>query len=278
VSGWGRAIRSAAEHVMSEQRDKLGPPPTPEELAAYVEGTLSAADRERVEEAIAADPAVARTVLDLESFPEVEPAPEWEGLEEPDAGGWQRLRDRLAAEGFFAAPVAPVASPERVARPAPRPAPSPFSPRAARFGFALAAGFALTTLALGVLVAWLLAARSPGAGVRRNPVVASLLPEGEVERGGAQEAVTVPPGAEAIVLSLALLEAPEHPSLRLEVFDAAERRVWAVGGLEPTAHGGVRVDLPRDLLAAGAYRLELVAAAGGRRVPLATYRLRLVFE
>ena len=60
-----RELIAGARRAMAEERRRLGEPPTPEELIAYAEGTPGAGERERIEAFAAADPDVARTLLDL---------------------------------------------------------------------------------------------------------------------------------------------------------------------------------------------------------------------
>ena len=270
----GRELIAGVRRTMAEERRRLGEPPTPDELIAYAEGTLPESERGRIEAFTTADPQVARTLIDLESFPEVEPAAAGEELSEDElAAGWEDLRDGLREAGVL--PGEPAA----VGPPAPPP-----GRRGAALGSRagqLAAVLAVTTVGLGLYVAGLhLSGRVGGPGPPRlNPVVKSLLPVGAggERSSGEVEAVALPPTSDSLVLILSVLEAPATPGIRLEVYDASGRRVWQTGGLVRNPDGTFSVDLPRGLLAPGRYRLELVGTDGRHR-PIATYELDLAIE
>ena len=263
-------LGQAALDVMADDPRPHGAPPAPDELIEFVEGTLAPAARLRVEAAAVGDPAVARALAALRSYPEGEGE---EALRTPAERAEDRaaLRARLVAEGV----LPPLGGAGRGVRAA-----SWWS------GARLAAGFAAAAVvALGSYVAWLHGSGRVGApggpsAPRPNAVVEPLLPEeAGGERGGeVPGAARLRPEDGALVLLLALVDSEEFRAYRLEVQDAAGRAVLSVDGLSPQPNGTVTIALPHELLESSRYRLELLDAAGGRQTPVATYRLDLVVE
>lgn len=261
----GPEMGDAARELMAGERQRLGAAPSPEELIAYADGTLPAADRERVEDAVAADPEVARAVAALRELPEAEPGGLGEG--EP-AAGWEELRGRLAATGFF--------DREAAARPVGRPRRRAWS----RAALGLAAVAAAALLAVGF---WAGSRWGAGAGrgahlARLNPQIFTLAAEGEVARGAGSRRETLREGSEAVVLVLPLLDAGDFEDYRAAVTAAGGRTVWESAGLRPSESGAFTVELPAALLEPGVYRVTLRGEGPGRSETLAAYPLELVVE
>jgi hypothetical protein len=84
----------------------------------------------------------------------------------------------------------------------------------------------------------------------------------------------IPPDARQVTLVLTLLDAGDHAGYRVEV---RERRggqlVFGVGGLRWRPELGFRLDVPRELLPPGSYRVELFGIDRGRETDLAKYGL-----
>src|SRR4051812_26538364 len=97
--------------IVAERRNKVGPPPTDDELFAFMRGELSAEDESRVRELLLAYPELARAIA--EPFPEddggvlseIEMKSHWNALQKRihgDAGSrnvraWQWMSAALAA-------------------------------------------------------------------------------------------------------------------------------------------------------------------------------------
>ena len=89
-------LDGALKAIMAAKREELGGPPTPEELLAYRDGTLDPVAREELEAKLAVYPDAARTLADIASFPNVEPAPGTPVLSEEDVEArWQALKKLL---------------------------------------------------------------------------------------------------------------------------------------------------------------------------------------
>jgi hypothetical protein len=263
-------LARAALDVMADDRRPRRAPPAPDELIGFVEGTLAPEARHRVAAAAAGDPAVARALAALRDYPEGrgEEAPRTPAERVEDRAA---LRARLVAEGV----LRPLGGARRP------PATAPWW-RGAR----LTAGLATAAVvALGSYIVFLHGTGRVGppggpSAPRPNAVVEPLLPVAAGgERGGeAPGAVRLRPQDVDLVLLLALVDSGKHRVLRLEVFDAVGRAVLGVGELSPQPDGTVTVAVPRERLASGRYRLELLGVTGARRTPVASYRLDLVVE
>ena len=269
---------------MAARLEELGGPPTPEELLAYRDGRLSPEERERMEARIAADPDAARALIDLEAFPDIEPAPGVPELSDEDlAAGWQAFRQRLPdrAAPRTETPVVPLASPGPATRPAVSRPSSPAGPARRRWAPALrlAAG-----ILFGIVVGW--GAGRTGWKDRNvqvasrpaiNPLVIELSPDGAGLRS-APEVIELPADSEVLVLTLGSdgREGREFPAYEAEGFDESGRKVWKREGLRPTDVGTFGLTLPRGAMQPGRYRIDLYGRDRGERQLLATYPLRLL--
>jgi hypothetical protein len=270
--------------LQAEARERLAAPPSPEEILAYHEGRLDPAARLAVEEGIAAFPESGRLLRDLARFPEVEPDA---GVAVPsddeiDARWRQfqaaRRRPAGSAAGGRAA-VAPAEDP-----PAPRLAPiTPLpirrepsridAPRRRRWPVALALA---ATLLLGLGLGYLLAPRETRPAGRVNLALAALAPQSEMTSRGAEATdLEVPAAADGVLLSIGY-GGSARPLYTLSVHDPRGRRILHRGDLAPDDSGTFLVELPRELLTPGRYRLELTAS--GEAEPLAVYDLDLIFR
>jgi hypothetical protein len=83
------------ERMMEEQRQRLGPPPTAEELEAYENGTLPAEEEERVRALLVCYPALARTLV-RRPEPETPQPGDGDYLSKDEVTkDWQSLRKRI---------------------------------------------------------------------------------------------------------------------------------------------------------------------------------------
>lgn len=250
------------------RRRREGEPPTPEELTAYRDGRLSGEERRRVEEKIAAHPDAARTVLDLASFPEVEPAPGVRTVtSEEVADDWCSLRRKMARERSGAGADVAVPESRRAAVPS---APPPSIARV--WGRAAAL---LLALGLGVLAGLLMQPAAPVGEPDAATGLTVLVPRDAASvRGTAGPAIEADRG-QILILDAAGVDA--YPAYDLVLRDAAGERRWSTEGTRPNAQGLVSVTLPESYLPPGAYRVEL-HRPGGAAPPLAVYAFQVVPE
>jgi hypothetical protein len=250
---WRRSLREAmAERAMRHRR------PEPDELIDYLEGRLSAAEREEIEEAAAHHPEVARELAELAAFPGTDPDAGVPPLGEDElTASWQRFRPRLASL---------------------RPSSPPARRATVRWTLAHAAAlfFFLTTLAL--LVALARDTFAPPAPLP-NVAVAELSPVGEeVRRADGEPTVRLATEAQPLLVVLALAEAREFPAYRLTLTTASGESLWRTDELHRFDDGTFRLLLPRQLVAEGRYRLELFGRGDDGDVPLARYELSVETE
>ena len=258
-------LRAAARRAMTTL---AGPShPEPGELLSYHAGELGDSERERVLNHLAACPECTRVVLDMASFPELEPRDPQLARSDEDADAlWQQMRQRLRDED----------APAPVLHPRPQ-APS----RGWRPGFSQMLAAALVLLTLGLSWALLSERRAvrDAAAPRLNLLVAELAPVADAGSRGEAEDVRLPPGSDGVFLSLALVEPRDFASYELEAVSENDgRTVWRSSDLQKNPQGIFAIDLPHGFLPAGAYRLELRGLDRDRREPLATYRLTLEYE
>lgn len=228
--------------------DDLKTHPAPEELLDYHLCDLAAADRERIQDHLVLCEACSRTVLDLGSFPDVEPAREADRLTEFElAADWKRFRERT-----FAQPVRSAARP--------------------RLAWALAASLLIAALGLSVWGARLREQVRELSGPRADVFVADLVPLGSEVRGPeAGEVVRVPAWADRVLLILNLAGRPAYPEYEVRVLGPGGSAVWSRRGLRPSADGTFALEVPAGLLEGGAHRIRLL----GGSEPVAEYGVRL---
>jgi hypothetical protein len=253
-------LQSALRTLAEEARREAGPHPGAEELLAYHQGGLAAAERERLQDHLALCRACARTVLDLAAFPEVAdrrgdpPLPR-----ERIAAAWERL-ERDAAP----APVVPFA----------RRRPAAWLP------YAAAAALLVATVGLAYRAERLERQVRDLAGPRVNVQVGDLLPLGEAaERsGGEGQRLRLAPGTERLLLLLDVADPGSFPEYRVEIARAGGGVVWSHGGLRHDAAGRFTVELPRRLLPPGAYTLTLYGLGDLPATRLARYAVQVEGE
>lgn len=244
-------LRERTEELQAEARRRLGAPPSPDDLLAYQEGRLAAADRLRVEEGVAAFPEAAGLLRDLARFPDVRPDP---GVAvPPDAevdARWRDFRERRHG-----------ARPEATTRPHP-------AGRWLRLAAVIVASAGLGLLAGIFLVP---------ERARINLALASLSPAGEEGSRGPGERLRIPASAGGVLLSLGYAPGGAGaPPFELTIRSAEGGIVWSRGGLTPSPGGPFLVDLPADLFEDGRYRLELAVPGAG--APAAVYDLHVEVE
>ncbi len=227
--------QDALDGMTAEDRRRLGPPPTAEEVAAYMNGTLPAGEEARVRELLVAHPELARTLT--MPFPDDdEPLPEL---------------DRHWAE--FQTRVAP---------------PRAESGRVLQFWRAAAALAAVLAVDFGALF-W--RAQSRLDEPRAAWQIAVLEMDGH--RGPAGPATVIRPAGESLMLVVPLIGTSPYREYRLDL-TSGERTLWRSDTLrrddETTSFS---IDVPSSFLEPGRYRVELYGVDGEREEKLGTYSM-----
>ncbi|HJW93785.1 MAG TPA: hypothetical protein VJ901_09215 [Thermoanaerobaculia bacterium] len=226
--------------IVAERRNKVGPPPTDDELFAFMRGELSAEDESRVRELLLAYPELARAIA--EPFPEddggvlseIEMKSHWNALQKRihgDAGSrnvraWQWMSAALAA-------------------------------------------------ALVVAVVGLVRFHNQSIAPRvATDAPQLLLPDGQ--RSTSSEFPVLNADGDSYVLLASLINPPSFQSFRLELIDqSSSRTIWSSRNLQRPANDTFQLVVPRSFLASGKYRLEVYGVNGERQELLATYRMRV---
>jgi hypothetical protein len=136
-------------------------------------------------------------------------------------------------------------------------------------GYALAAGFLVTSVGLGIRVAIL----SGELGALRRPRV--NIPIVNLEPAGFTRGDRSPAAVAAAHPAVVILNPPRFPvagSYGVEVVAPDGRRLWTGAGLLPTAAGNFHLELPENLLAPGEVRIRLLQ---GRDEVVAEFALRV---
>ncbi len=249
-SDWAAAYRE----LLADGRQRLGEPPTTEEIVAYAHGELPPAEASRVQEYLALHPELARALA--EPVPESdrgEPgAPDFLSAEEI-ASDWTALQARL--------------EPARPRRP----------------GVWRPLALAASLLAIVSSGLYLQAQREVSRLARElrepraNPEHRMLLPDGD--RGAAEPDILLPAAADQFLLKPALVGHPDFADYRLKIIDISGREprvVWDRTGLRRLSDDTFELWVTRDFLSSKEYRLELYGIDESRKETLlAKYTLRL---
>jgi hypothetical protein len=263
-------LRATARVLAAAKRGDFHP--SPEDLESYQAGSLGRQQAHRVLRHLAVCPECARTVLDLDSFPEIEPADPRRAVTAAAVGErWTRFERRLRQE------PAPARQPSQLGARLVAWLTFPWrSPSLARAAVAL-----LLVVTAGL--SWTLLSqrqRSAASGAPRlNLALAELGPLADSGPRGDVSAVRLSAGADGVVLVLALLDPRVFPTYAVEIVaEASGATVFASRALQKNSEGTFTVELARDFLAAGTYRIDVRGIDGSRQQPLASYRLELVLE
>jgi hypothetical protein len=228
---------------------------SPQDLLDYHAGDVTGDERERIQDHLALCSVCARALLDLESFPIIEPLREEDRLSDPAlAAEWRRFEERTRAIPF-----------SRSAKKAVRT--SPWLP------LALAASL-LAVLGLSV---WAGLLRRDLSAPRVDVYVADLTPHEESrERSAAgEDGIRVPDWAHRILLILNLTKVPPFPEYRVEIVPLGREVVWDRRGIRPNPDGNFTLEVPRRLLAAAPHRVRLYGLHGNASTLVAEYRVRI---
>ena len=255
--------------MAAEARQRLDQHPSPDTLIAYEAAELPEPEASGVRAHLAVCRDCARTVLDLSSFPDIEPAPGVEPLSaQEEESHWRRVLERIAHEE--SAESSGEASGEE---------PGSRGGHGRRPLQLLAAVLAVASLALGLWVVRLERQEAARGGPSANVHVAELTPLGS-SAVRSEQVIRVPAGMRSVLLLLALADLRAFDEYRLTVRrDGPEGEVaWEREGLVRGPQGDFSVLVPRDALPAGRYRLVLEGVTGEGSETLAQYDLRIEYE
>jgi hypothetical protein len=119
----------------------------------------------------------------------------------------------------------------------------------------------LAVVGLSVWVAGLHRRLDQLSGPRTGVFVADLLPEEVDQRRGAGEEVRAPRWADRLLLLLNLADPRTYPSYRAEVTGPEGERVVVLPDLHRSPSGLLALEIPRQLLTPGRYRILLYGEA-----------------
>ena len=262
---------SALVQTVAER--ERGDHPDPDVLLSHALGELDAASAEEVVAHLGQCPECTRAVLDLSSFPALEPA---DGVAAVGEDEVEALWQSVSKEVGLSSDSAVTASPS--------PAPIRSFDRWIRIA---AVFFFATTM---ILLALLLGDRGAGEDddgkewsstqVGLNVPILPLRPmgEGPVDRSSPEvERRAVAPTAEGILLQLRYPELSPHPSYQA-VLRLDDREIYSTRDLERTPEGLLTLSLPREVLAPGLLTVELSGIVDGATTPLGTFAVKLGFD
>lgn len=225
---------AAAEELMARERERLGGPPTPEEVVAYSRGELSDEQAERVRALLVHYPQLTDVLT--------EPPPVDDGVltDEEVAQDWAKLRARLAS-----APAPIVAHPLFTMT----------------HVLAIAASLAIVFVALLFVqsrrnqVRLISELDEPGLGQRH--IVMPIIGRRGVSL---PRPYPLPSDEKLYWIAPALLGEPHHAVYGLDIFDvrvSPPRRIWSNRNLAVKPSDEFEVAIPRTLLDPGIYRLDV---------------------
>ncbi|MCP4656634.1 MAG: hypothetical protein GY856_14570 [bacterium] len=256
-------LRGAILAEADEARQRLGTHPSPDQLLAYQEGELAAEDQEGVQDHVALCRDCARVVLDLESFPDVEPVREDDRVSDWQvAAEWRRLeaRDEISP---------PVKSSPR------RSWPMLFSPG---FAYAMAASILMAALGLGSWVIQLRGRIDDLSQPRVNVFLSDLIPQKAGLERGPGDAIRVPAWTDRVLLLLNLADIRSFSGYFVEISDRDGRTLWSNREIRRSPDGNFTVGVHRRFLPAGRYRIALYGLEGEARTLVATYTMDIEYE
>jgi Putative zinc-finger len=244
-----RELAAAAEHGLRDH-------PAPGELLDFVAGDLSAAERERIEEHLALCRDCARTALDLAADAESQPAPRGDLVTEKElAAEWERFRAAVSP----ALPVRRAVAMSRIA-------------------WVLAASLLLAVIGVSWRLGELAREVRRLSAPRSDVYVAELAPtgSGRPRERGEGDVVRPPAWVSRVVLILDFAGPASSPEYAVELATADGRPIWRRQGLRPGPDGTFTLEVPRDWLPPGTYRIRLLGLRGAEAREAARYELRVV--
>jgi hypothetical protein len=236
-------LQAIHSQILAERRDRLGPPPTNDELLAFMRGELPPREEARVRELLIAYPELARAVS--EPFPDDDANPGEDGyLSEAELSAhWNSLQKSIHGD--------PVRRRVRVWQ---------------WTSAALAA-------ALMVVFVGLVRERQAALAPQVSLDAKLLVPDGQRGPGDAFPAVSAEGDSFSVMASM--VNPPAFPAYRIELADTDHHVLWSSGALPRPANDTFNVTIRRALVAPGNYRLLIFGVSGERQERLASYSLRV---
>ncbi len=252
-------IETAARSFAEDARRSASGHPAVEELVAYQAGELAGKAREAVREHLATCGECTRLLLDLMSFPELEPPSEADRLSDAEVtADKEMLKARLGEECLGKPLSAEVLAFERPAKASIPPG----------YWTALAA---VLVMAIGLgLWGWIESA--PGADTE----VFYLHPE--TVRESAEETFRIPGWADYYLLVLGSTQADRYLTFRVEIMDAENRLILSDASLRKSDDGTFKLRLRRERLTEGPYKIRLFGLGQGPPELLEEYVLQIAFD
>lgn len=248
--------------VGAELRGGVSGHPSARELTAYHRDELTDEEMERIRDHLSLCRDCADLVLDVASFAEPEAGSRTFAASEGMPAAWESLRSRLPDDERSPATVIPF--PRKTPRLLPRSAPI-----AAALVVAVVCGWMISRWQSG---------EAPGLGEPQLTVpVQDLFPRSYRRGSDPLPSLEVPTEARIFLLQLNLADAGSYPDYFLRIVDAAGGEIWSGNGLRRTAAGNFRIALPRRLLPAGQYGIELYGVGGSSRTLLERFDLSIEY-
>jgi hypothetical protein len=227
-----QAVRDA---MIADDRARLGPPPTAEELLAYERGELSAEEAERVRQLLLAYPELARAYA--APFPEDDAALPSDVVDRQ----WQRFRAGKDVES---------------------------GGRVLQFWRAVSAIAAAVAVIFGAML-W--QKESESRRPHALPEAQVLSPDGS--RGVEPPHLAITPSGESVVLTVSVIGTNDYERYRIELVRGdSQKPVWTSEPLRlPKSGSAFDLEIPSATLAPGTYQIVVEGLRGTAREPVATY-------
>lgn len=239
--------------------------PTPEQLAAYQEGQLTAEEAADLQEHLLWCRVCTGLLLDMGRFPDLGSAPA-EGP--PPAAAeqdWDRVRQRLAedeGQGLL-----------RFRRPRP-----PHRRARTRLAWAMAASFLLATVGLSIWGRGLSLTVSDLSRPQVNVPIQDLYPEDSERADAGAGTVPLLPAGEASTLVIHLLDGPGRDEYRAEIVDHEGVVAWSGEGLRRSPLGPLTLALPAAFARPGRYEIRVHGTGAERALLIETYPFEISGE
>jgi len=236
--------QAANRQLMTDDRRRVGEPPTAEEMLAYTRGELSAEEEARVQQRLACHPELVRTLTETFPIEGAEPGDPDYMADEEFAAHWASLQKRMSSP----AGGGPVL----------------------QFWRSTAAIAAVLAVAFAAMF-WQTNRKAVEPRIVWEQQV--LFPDG---RRGPENATLFAPQGESVLLVIPLIGQREYQRYRFEIIDVASHRViWSSGALAPRDDQTFAILVPRRFLKPGLYQVAAYGLTGAAEEPLATYSLRV---
>ncbi len=242
--------QEANRRLMAEQREKLGGPPTAEEMLAYSRGEMSAEEEDRIRDLVAAYPELARSYG--APFPEEEASVSNDAIPDAIHDGWNDVQRRLGV------PAMPARARVRNYIPT-----------------TIAAALALVFFGLYVQAESRARDHARGDLPRVLGAPQELDPDGN--RGSAAPTMLRKDG-DAYLLKPRLLNQVHYPYYRIELHDASGA-VWASPSARPDDEDTFQIVIPHDFLRPEVrFQLQIFGIDGDKRRPVGSYDVMVPSE